>query len=314
MKKKIYAGIIGLGEWGKNIIKTIKKDHPNIVLKSAAFKKSKYKYLLPKECKIYLNWKKMISNENLNCLFVALPPQMNLKILKGIKNKKIPLFLEKPLAANLNDAKKIYKLSKNYNSSIQVNHIDLFNNSIIKAKEKLKGNIIKIQGFISSSSPNRTFLKPLWDYSPHFIAITLAFFNELPKKIEAYNIGIDNSLKSKKNRQMVRINMYFKNSKVAEITAGNGTVKKIRKIYFFEKNNKYIYDNNSKNPLTYYKKQSKKKIVIKVNNLPSLTSSISNFLKNLKNNKKDILLGLNVVKILHLAEKSLMKKKKLRFH
>ena len=57
-----------------------------------------------------------------------------------------------------------------------------------------------------------------------------------------------------------------------------------------------------------------KKIVIKVNNLPSLTSSISNFLKNLKNNKKDILLGLNVVKILHLAEKSLMKKKKLRFH
>jgi len=315
MKKNIYAGIIGLGEWGKYIVKTIKKNHPNVILKSATFKKSKYKYLLPNDCKIYLNWKKMIFNENLDCVFVAMPPKMNLRILKVFKNKKIPLFLEKPLADNLNDAKQIYKLSKNYYPYIQVNHIDLFNNAIIKAKKKLKGNVTKIQGFISSPSPNRSFLKPLWDYAPHFIAITLTFFNQLPKKIEAFNLDIENNLKNKKERQMVRINMYFSNNKAAAIDAGNGTIKKIRKIYFFEKCKKYIYDNNSRNPLVLYKKKSKKKTIIKINNLPSLTSSISNFLKNLKNkNKKDILLGLNVVKILHLAEKSLFQKKKINFH
>ena len=200
MEKKVYAGIIGLGEWGKYIVKTIRKNNPNVVLKSAAFRKSKYKYLLPKECKIYLNWKKMIFKENLDCIFVAVPPQMNLKILRGIINKKIPLFLEKPLASNLNDAKRIYKLSKNYNSSIQVNHIDLFNNAVVKAKKKLKGKLIKLQGFISSSSPNRSFLKPLWDYSPHFIAISISFFGELPKKIEAFKLDIENSLKNKKKK------------------------------------------------------------------------------------------------------------------
>ena len=81
MKKTIYAGIIGLGEWGKYIVKTIKKNHLNVVIKSASFQKSKYKYLLPNDCKIYSNWKKMIFNENLDCVFIAVPPQMNLKIL-----------------------------------------------------------------------------------------------------------------------------------------------------------------------------------------------------------------------------------------
>ena len=177
-------------------------------------------------------------------------------------------------------------------------------------------NLLRVDGFISSSSPNRSFVSPLWDYSPHFIALVLTFFKELPTKIKVTSLAIDKNLKNREKRQMTCLQMKFGGNKTAKIYSGNGTVRKIRKINFITKDKKYIYDNNSKTPLVYFTKKKKKKYTVKRKNELSLTSSIDNFLKNLKNGSKknqDIYLGFNVVKILHLADKSLKLKKTINF-
>ena len=146
----------------------------------------------------------MILNEKVDCIFVAVLPRLNLQIFKAIKQKKVPLFLEKPLAQNLSDAKKIYDLSKNYSHLVQVNHIDLFNTAIIEVKKRTKHNLLQIDGFISSSSSNRSSISPLWDYSPHFIALSLSFFKELPIKIKATPLTIDKNLENRNIQNLLQ--------------------------------------------------------------------------------------------------------------
>ena len=68
--------------------------------------------------------------------------------------------------------------------------------------------------------------------------------------------------------------------------------------------------------MVYLNKKTKKTHIVKIKKELSLTSSIGNFLKNLKNDKKNnssVYLGFNVVKILHFADKSLKQKKTLNF-
>ena len=117
MKNKISAGMIGLGEWGKYIVKTLNNNFPNVSLDCISYRKSKYRDLLPKNCKIYLNWKKMILNEKVDCIFVAVLPRLNLQIFKAIKQKKSTFIFRETISSKFIGCKKNIRFIKKLFSS-----------------------------------------------------------------------------------------------------------------------------------------------------------------------------------------------------
>lgn len=61
--------------------------------------------------KIYTDWNLMLKNEQLDAVALAVPPNIQYQIAKAAINKGLHVFAEKPLAANLKQAKELYALA-----------------------------------------------------------------------------------------------------------------------------------------------------------------------------------------------------------
>jgi len=72
---------------------------------------------------IYSDWKLMLNNEDLDAIAIAVTPREQYLIAKEAAQKKIHIFAEKPLAANVPEAKELYRLSKENNITTAVDFI-----------------------------------------------------------------------------------------------------------------------------------------------------------------------------------------------
>ena len=88
MKKKINVGIIGRNFGYKVIYKAlIKHKYFNVI--GFSFKKKISNIILPKNIKIYKNWKQLVSNKKIKAIFIASPPNTHKEIINfSLKKKK----------------------------------------------------------------------------------------------------------------------------------------------------------------------------------------------------------------------------------
>ena len=159
MKKKINVGIIGRNFGHKVIFHSISKINSFNVY-GFAFKNTKKKINLPKNIKIFSNWKKLISEKNIHAVVISAPPRLHEEmILYAIKKNK-HIFCEKPVT---NSYKAINKLCKIIKSKKTVNMVNFemlnieafrfFKNKILK---KIKVKKIKVNWFIKVPKNNRS--------------------------------------------------------------------------------------------------------------------------------------------------------------
>ena len=107
--KKILVGIIGKNFGYKVIYKALLKNNL-FKVGSFCFKEKKNIPDLPKNIKIYKNWKKIVEDKKLKALIVSVPPFLQKKILlSAIKNNK-HIFCEKPCTKSSKDLSEIISL------------------------------------------------------------------------------------------------------------------------------------------------------------------------------------------------------------
>lgn len=305
----LQVGIIGLGQWGLNIYKTIIKNFPKVKIVALQVKTGKLLKKIDKKCNVYKDIDLMLRKEKLDCVFVAVPPKFNMFYFKKIVKKKIPLFIEKPLALNMLTIKNMKKISKKNLSLIHVNHIDLFNVAI-KKLNTLINDLIAAEFRIITSAKSKAYISPMLDLTPHFIAVSITFTREMPRYVLVKKQKIYQKFKDRSKRQMVSLNLFFK-KKIITIIAGNGSKIKERNGKIITRDKIFYYDNplTGKNILKFSNiKGSRTLNKIKLKKTPSLTSSISYFLNNVrkkKKNTKDLYLSEKVLKVQLAAEKSL---------
>ena len=203
----LQVGIIGLGQWGLNIYKTIIKDFPKVKIKAIQVKTGKLLKEIDENCNVYKNTDLMLK-EKLDCIFVAVPPEFNMFYFKKIV-EKIPLFIEKPLALNMLSMKKMIKISKTNLSLIHVNHIDIFNVAIKRLRTLVK-DLVAAEFKILTSAKSKPYISPMMDLTPHFIAVSIILTREMPKYVLVVNQNLSKIQRSDK-RQMVSLNLIFEN-------------------------------------------------------------------------------------------------------
>ena len=140
MQNKINLGIIGKNFGYYVIYKSFLKNK-KFKIKGFSFKSKKAdKVKVPKNVKIYSNWKKLILDKEINAVVISTPPILHKSIIKfAIKNNK-HVFCEKPFTCSYKEAKIICNLIKRKkNISHRVNYefgeidaFDFFKKKIIK--------------------------------------------------------------------------------------------------------------------------------------------------------------------------------------
>ena len=133
---KKNVGMIGLGNWGKNIYRNLESlnvlkkvyDSNEINLtKTVAFKK-----------KIANNADEILLSSDIDSVFIASPADTHKNyIIKSLSNYK-NVFVEKPLCLSLNDALEIKKLSFEVNKIVFVGHLLHYHNGFDELKNNLE--------------------------------------------------------------------------------------------------------------------------------------------------------------------------------
>lgn len=103
----IRVGVLGLGKMGKlHFLNAISMKDVKVV---AAADKNRSSLKMAESChvKVYDDYEKLLNNEQLDAVIISLPNFLREESITFASEKKLDIFVDKPLARNLNEAKNI---------------------------------------------------------------------------------------------------------------------------------------------------------------------------------------------------------------
>lgn len=309
----LKVGLVGVGAWGKNIARTICEDIPGLILRRATSKNPKAKTFVGPECDVHTDWREMLECTDLDAVFLAVPAKYNLEIASDVLARRLPVFIEKPVALNYFDARQILNIAIANDAIADVDHVDLFNPVFDAMLQEIHGPIKKIFGRIGGPYPRRADIKPLWEYSPHLIAAVLTLVGSMPVAVMARYLQLDSEPINDPRKEIVQMDLGFNNSCDVRIEAGNGVTQKIRNIDVYLEDEVLHFVDRAHVPLSRSPALNlalRAAIPVQSNTLP-LAAALRSFEKKVRMAKPDIsglVMGVNVVSILEAVEKSLVTK------
>jgi len=181
--------VIGCGYWGKNLVRNFKElcvlncvcDIDKETIKGI---EKLYPDIGVSSCK------DIFANDEINAVAIATPASTHYALVKEALEKNKDVFVEKPLALNLDEAEELVKLAKEKGKIIMVDHILRYHPAIIKLKELIDNNILGDLQYIYSTRLNLGKLRKeenvLWSFAPHDISVILYITGKVPKSVDVF--------------------------------------------------------------------------------------------------------------------------------
>lgn len=134
--KKLRAAVVGVGYLGNFHAQKFKNNpHCELVAVCDANLAQAQKIATALNCQAYTNPKDLFGKVDL--VTIAASTQYHYDLATLFVNEKIPVNVEKPMTATLEQAEKLYALSESKKSLLTVGHIERFNPSIIEVAKKM---------------------------------------------------------------------------------------------------------------------------------------------------------------------------------
>ncbi|HSZ33628.1 MAG TPA: Gfo/Idh/MocA family oxidoreductase, partial [Puia sp.] len=140
------------------------------------------------------------------------------------------VFVEKPLANNMEEARTILKLVKESNVKLQVGHVERFNPAFLALEGiDLHPMFIEVHR-LAEFNPRGTEVSVILDLMIHDIDIILHIVKSEVKNIYASGVAVMTD-----TPDIANIRMEFNNGCVANLTSSRISMKKMRKMRIFQK-------------------------------------------------------------------------------
>ncbi len=317
--EKINICVIGVGSWGFNHIKTLFSLNVNVGCIDTDTKKlQKIKSLFPK-INCFSNMEESFE-ENFHGYIIATPASSHANLAKLIISNNKPVLVEKPLSLSVSESKEIKEYLIKYKGKLIVGHLLLFHPAIIKIKSMIdEGKIGKIQ-YIYSNRLNlgtvRTEENVFWSFAPHDISLFQFFSDSFP--FDICSMGGDFLQKNIHDTTITYLK--YPNGIQGHIyVSWLHPFKEHRLVVIGSEGSLHFDDSSLKKPLLFYKKEdSKEKNILSLKNkiskkieydkTPPLENELKYFIKIIKGSpieKANIDEGIDIIKILEMASKSL---------
>ncbi|KJR42188.1 oxidoreductase domain-containing protein [Candidatus Magnetoovum chiemensis] len=313
-------GLIGLGYWGKNILRNLYElgaihsacdsDYKIVSQRNSQFPGINYTY----------SHDELINNPEIKAVIVATPAETHYRIVKQALLANKDVMVEKPLALIANDGEDIINTAKRNNKILMVGHILQYHPAIIKMKELLTSGQLGKVHYVYSNRLNigklRTEENILWSFAPHDISVILMLLNEEPIKVSA--MGGDYVSKGIYDTTLTTLE--FKNEIKGHIFVSWLHPFKEQKLIVVGSKAMAVFDDVSNDKLTLYPhkiewKDGKIPIaqkaeyeVVPFQSSEPLKEELEHFIKCVETRdipKTDGIEGLKVLKILEAVEQSL---------
>jgi predicted dehydrogenase len=148
---------------------------------------------------------------------------------KAIKKGK-HVFVEKPLAHTMEEARQLVKLAEESGIKCQVGHVERFNPAFLAIKDmQLNPMFIEVHR-LAQFNPRGTEVSVILDLMIHDIDIILSIVKSDVKSISASGVGVITE-----TPDIANVRIEFDNGCVANLTSSRISMKKMRKIRLFQK-------------------------------------------------------------------------------
>lgn len=215
MKKKNIA-VIGCGDWGKNIARTLNEiDHLAAI---SDHHHSRYAADFSNQYNIpLLDFKEVLKDDTIEGIVIATPAETHYKIaFEALKNGKHVL-VEKPLVKTLEEAESLKNFAIEQKKTLMVGHLLMYHPAFQELSRICHSGDIGGIKHIASSRKNfgKIYHKDsaLWDLGPHDLSMVLKIAQSPIKEVFA----VSRNLVFKNLNDIVTLHLTFKNDITAEI-------------------------------------------------------------------------------------------------
>lgn len=193
MSEEIKVGVIGIGYWGKKVLKEyfdLSKENPSVKLVAVCdalednLSFAKGNFGVPN---LYKNYKEMLASGEIDAVHIATPNDTHFEIAKYALENGKHVLIEKPMTKSSEEAYKLLEIGTREKKVIQVGHIFRFNNAINELKKLIQngalGKIFVGKLEWTDKYEPKTETNILFDLLPHPFDILNYIFNEWPSDI-----------------------------------------------------------------------------------------------------------------------------------
>lgn len=288
---KYKVGLIGVGNWGKKLLKEIRKQAEIVKiahkgsLETVEYLKTNYPQIIQAS-----EVEDLLNDPSIEAIFVATPIDTLFDIGSKVLESKKHLFIEKPGGSNIEDLEKLKEKSNQSNLILCVGYEFTHHPALEKIKEVIGNSKIKSinMEWCKWGSFSESSIKNLL---PHEVSILLSL-TENNLEIETINkidiVSNSDIINTKLTSGTIQINSLI--NRVSPNKYKNITISSDEKDIVW--NNDDLFEiNKEKNEL----------VKIEIENTTSVSNEIKDFLESIKNKKKpksDIELAIKIFKVI----------------
>ncbi|RYG05662.1 MAG: Gfo/Idh/MocA family oxidoreductase [Chitinophagaceae bacterium] len=225
----LKVGVFGVGHLGKfhlnnwkeiNGVELVGFFDPNDV----AAQEVSEKYQLPR----FLEPERLM--DVVDAVDIVAPTNYHFDLCKMAIRKGKHVFVEKPLANTMEEARELVKLVKESNIKFQVGHVERFNPAYLAVQHlELNPMFIEVHR-LAQFNPRGTEVSVILDLMIHDIDIILKLVRSEVKTISASGVAV-----MTETPDIANVRVEFNNGCVANLTSSRISMKKMRKVRVFQK-------------------------------------------------------------------------------
>ena len=293
--KKI--AIIGLGKWGKNLLREfsnvscVTKCHTRGNQKNISWLRRNYPKVVHTT-----SIRDILTDKNIDAVAISTPINSHFKIAKNALESGKHVFVEKPMASSVIEAKQLIKIAKSKNLNLFVGHVFLYNEIFKKIKKIDKQESITYAHFAWKKFG--TFDEDIFkNLLSHDISLILALFGS-PNRIRlTNNVGFITT------SDRISLELNFTRNRKCEVSIDRISPHKEKSVTFLTKKNLFVW--NDDELLRFDKRSQSFKKIYQSKNTP-LHLECKKFIANISSKKVSYdssFLALNVTRILSKLSK-----------
>jgi predicted dehydrogenase len=196
-------GIIGFGYWGPNLLRNFYSIEDCKVAMVSDFRSERLKIVEKNypTVKTTTDASDIIESSSIDAVVIATPVFSHFELAKKALLKGKHVLIEKPMTASSAEAKELIQIATDAGKILMVDHTFLYTGAVQKMKQLVDNGAIGKLNYFDSTRINLGLFQPdvnvLWDLAPHDISILNYLINEKPVSVNATgtshtNNGIEN--------------------------------------------------------------------------------------------------------------------------
>ena len=328
--------LVGFGYWGPNYLRVLRelgKCNIRYCCDLDGSKLENIKKIYP-DIMIARDYKAVLKGHKIDAAVVVTPLNTHYKIVKFFLEHKKHVLVEKPFTSTSEEAKELINIAKKNRLVLMVGHVYKHNPGITALRDIIKkgklGKIYYLKAERMGLGPVRRQTSALWDLATHEIYIALYLLGKMPLSVYAHG----GSYIQKYIEDFVDLSFIFPDNISCTICASWFAPEKIRRVTVVGSKGMAVFDDvNKTEMLKIYEREINEAplystseyanhqnivnigdiLIPKIKQSEPLRNQVECFLECIGNNTQPIndgMDGLNVVRILEAAQKSLKTGKK----